>query len=126
MDATVVLTVGTDCNIGKMTTQLQLLGALRDKGIRTSFAATGQTGILIEGRGISVDAVVADFIAGAAEKLVLDCARRVGPRARGRAGLDHPSELLRRDVRPDPRLAPARAGHVRAADRARPSTAASG
>jgi uncharacterized NAD-dependent epimerase/dehydratase family protein len=74
VDATVVLTVGTDCNIGKMTTQLQLLGALRDKGIRTSFAATGQTGILIEGRGISVDAVVADFISGAAEKLVLDCA----------------------------------------------------
>ena len=74
VDATVVLTVGTDCNIGKMTTQLQLLGALRAKGIRTSFAATGQTGILIEGRGISVDAVVADFISGAAEKLVLDCA----------------------------------------------------
>lgn len=74
VDATVVLTVGTDCNIGKMTTQLQLLGALRTKGIRTSFAATGQTGILIEGRGISVDAVVADFISGAAEKLVLDCA----------------------------------------------------
>jgi len=74
VDATVVLTVGTDCNIGKMTTQLQLLGALRRKGIRTSFAATGQTGILIEGRGISVDAVVADFISGAAEKLVIDCA----------------------------------------------------
>lgn len=73
--ATVVLTVGTDCNIGKMTTQLQLLGALRDKGIRTSFAATGQTGILIEGRGIGVDAVVADFIGGAAEQLVLECAR---------------------------------------------------
>jgi uncharacterized NAD-dependent epimerase/dehydratase family protein len=74
VDATVVLTVGTDCNIGKMTTQLQLLGALRSRGIRTSFAATGQTGILIEGRGIGVDAVVADFISGAAEKLVLDCA----------------------------------------------------
>jgi len=74
VEATVVLTVGTDCNIGKMTTQLQLLGALRHRGIRTSFAATGQTGILIEGRGISVDAVVADFISGAAEKLVLDCA----------------------------------------------------
>ncbi len=75
IDATVVLTVGTDCNIGKMTTQLQLLGALRAKGIRTSFAATGQTGILIEGRGIGVDAVIADFIGGAAEKLVLDCAK---------------------------------------------------
>jgi uncharacterized NAD-dependent epimerase/dehydratase family protein len=75
VEATVVLTVGTDCNIGKMTAQLQLLGALRSRGIRTSFAATGQTGILIEGRGISVDAVVADFISGAAEKLVVDCAR---------------------------------------------------
>jgi uncharacterized NAD-dependent epimerase/dehydratase family protein len=75
VDATVVLTVGTDCNIGKMTTQLQLLGAVRGHGIRTSFAATGQTGILIEGRGIGVDAVIADFIAGAAEKLVLDCAK---------------------------------------------------
>ena len=73
--ATVVLTVGTDCNIGKMTTQLQLLGKLRDRGIRTSFAATGQTGILIEGRGIGVDAVVADFIGGAAESLVLECAK---------------------------------------------------
>jgi uncharacterized NAD-dependent epimerase/dehydratase family protein len=75
IDATVVLTVGTDCNIGKMTTQLQLLGALRERGIRTSFAATGQTGILIEGRGIGVDAVIADFIAGAAEQLVLECAK---------------------------------------------------
>jgi uncharacterized NAD-dependent epimerase/dehydratase family protein len=75
VSATIVLTVGTDCNIGKMTTQLQLLGALRARGIRTSFAATGQTGILIEGRGIGVDAVVADFIAGAAESLVLECAK---------------------------------------------------
>jgi uncharacterized NAD-dependent epimerase/dehydratase family protein len=75
VSATVVLTVGTDCNIGKMTTQLQLLGALRARGIRTSFAATGQTGILIEGRGIGVDAVIADFIAGAAESLVLECAK---------------------------------------------------
>ena len=74
VSATVVLTVGTDCNIGKMTTQLQLLGGLRARGIRTNFAATGQTGILVEGRGIGVDAVVADFIGGAAERLVLECA----------------------------------------------------
>ena len=92
VDATVVLTVGTDCNIGKMTTQLQLLGALRDKGIRTSFAATGQTGILIEGRGISVDAVVADFIAGAAEKLVLDCAAESDlVLVEGQGSIIHPS-----------------------------------
>lgn len=92
VDATVVLTVGTDCNIGKMTTQLQLLGSLRDRGIRTSFAATGQTGILIEGRGISVDAVVADFIAGAAEKLVLDCAAESDlVLVEGQGSIIHPS-----------------------------------
>ena len=63
----VVLTVGTDCNVGKMTAQLQLVRRLNDRGVRTRFVATGQTGIMIEGWGIAVDAVVADFIAGAAE-----------------------------------------------------------
>lgn len=66
-----VLTVGTDCNVGKMTAQLQLTRRLNDRGARTRFVATGQTGILIEGWGIAVDAVVADFIAGAAEQIVL-------------------------------------------------------
>jgi uncharacterized NAD-dependent epimerase/dehydratase family protein len=90
--ATVVLTVGTDCNIGKMTTQLQLLGALRDRGIRTSFAATGQTGILIEGSGIGVDAVVADFISGAAEQLVLSCAKDADlVLVEGQGSIIHPS-----------------------------------
>lgn len=70
----VVLTVGTDCNIGKMTTALQLRAALVARGRRVGFAATGQTGILIEGWGIAVDAVVADFVAGAAERLVLQAA----------------------------------------------------
>ncbi|MEP6998966.1 MAG: DUF1611 domain-containing protein [bacterium] len=92
IDATVVLTVGTDCNIGKMTTQLQLLGALRAHGIATNFAATGQTGILVEGRGIGVDAVVADFIAGAAEKLVLECAVGVDlVLVEGQGSIIHPS-----------------------------------
>jgi uncharacterized NAD-dependent epimerase/dehydratase family protein len=68
----VVLTVGTDCNVGKMTAQLQLIRRLNERGIRTRFVATGQTGIMIEGWGIAVDAVVADFIAGAAERLVLE------------------------------------------------------
>ncbi len=90
--ATVVLTVGTDCNIGKMTTQLQLLGALRGRGIRTSFAATGQTGILVEGRGIGVDAVIADFIAGAAERLVLQCAEGAElVLVEGQGSIIHPS-----------------------------------
>ena len=68
----VVLTVGTDCNVGKMTAQLQLTSALNAAGLRTRFVATGQTGIMIEGWGIAVDAVVADFIAGAAERITLE------------------------------------------------------
>lgn len=74
VDATIVLTVGTDCNIGKMTAALQVRDGLRERGNRVAFAGTGQTGILIEGWGIAVDAVIADFISGAAERLVLDAA----------------------------------------------------
>jgi uncharacterized NAD-dependent epimerase/dehydratase family protein len=92
VDATVVLTVGTDCNIGKMTTQLQLLDAVRAHGIKTKFAATGQTGILIEGSGVGVDAVIADFIAGAAEQLVLECAREADlVLVEGQGSIIHPS-----------------------------------
>ncbi|MBI2796940.1 MAG: DUF1611 domain-containing protein [Gemmatimonadetes bacterium] len=73
--ATVVLTVGADCNIGKMTASLQLRDGLKGRGRKVAFAGTGQTGILIEGWGIGVDAVVADFVGGASERLVLDAAR---------------------------------------------------
>ena len=73
--ATVILTVGSDCNIGKMTTQLAVREALRHRGVRVAFAGTGQTGIFIDGKGIAVDAVVADFIGGAAERLVLESAQ---------------------------------------------------
>lgn len=74
VEAYTVLTVGTDCNIGKMTAGLHIRDALTRRGARVGFAATGQTGILIEGWGIAVDAVVADFISGAAERLVLRAA----------------------------------------------------
>ena len=64
-----LLTVGTDCSVGKMYTTLALTRSLHDRGIAADFRATGQTGILIAGSGIAVDAVVADFISGAIERL---------------------------------------------------------
>jgi uncharacterized NAD-dependent epimerase/dehydratase family protein len=86
-----VLTVGTDCNVGKMTAQLQLTRQLNARGVRTRFVATGQTGIMIEGWGIAVDAVVADFIAGAAERLVLEGAKDADViLVEGQGSLNHP------------------------------------
>ena len=64
-----LLTVGTDCSVGKMYTSLALEREMRERGLKADFRATGQTGILIVGDGVSVDAVVADFIAGATEWL---------------------------------------------------------
>ncbi|HLM33675.1 MAG TPA: DUF1611 domain-containing protein, partial [Gaiellaceae bacterium] len=75
-EAAVVLTVGSDCAIGKMTVSLELDRAARERGIRSVFVPTGQTGIAIAGWGISVDAVIADFVAGAAEQLVVEGATR--------------------------------------------------
>jgi uncharacterized NAD-dependent epimerase/dehydratase family protein len=64
-----LLTVGTDCSVGKMYTALALEAEMRNRGILADFRATGQTGILIAGTGVPVDAVVADFISGAVEWL---------------------------------------------------------
>jgi len=64
-----LLTVGTDCSVGKMFTALSIEREMRTRGMDADFRATGQTGILIAGDGISVDAVIADFIAGAVEWL---------------------------------------------------------
>lgn len=64
-----LLTVGTDCSIGKMYTSLALERELRQRGYKADFRATGQTGILVAGSGVPIDAVIADFIAGAAEWL---------------------------------------------------------
>ncbi|MBV0913220.1 N-acetyltransferase DgcN [Anianabacter salinae] len=63
------LAVGTDCSVGKMYTALALDAALKEQGVKSSFRATGQTGILITGEGVPLDAVVADFMAGAVEWL---------------------------------------------------------
>jgi uncharacterized NAD-dependent epimerase/dehydratase family protein len=73
-----VLTVGTDSNVGKLTTTLELRAALAGRGVSAALAPTGQTGILVAGWGIAVDAVKADFVAGAAETLVLEAAGEEG------------------------------------------------
>ena len=73
-----VLTVGSDCAIGKMTVSLELDREARRRGIKSEFVPTGQTGIAIAGWGIAVDAVVSDFIAGAAERLVVEGVERGG------------------------------------------------
>lgn len=75
VDALVVLTVGTDCNVGKMTTALELRTALEEQGVRATFVATGQTGIFLADRGVAVDAVASDFVAGVVEEMVVDAAR---------------------------------------------------
>jgi uncharacterized NAD-dependent epimerase/dehydratase family protein len=91
VEAFVVLTVGTDCNVGKMTAQLELTKRLNQGGLRTRFVATGQTGIMIEGWGIAVDAVVADFIAGAAERLVLEGSKDADiVLVEGQGSINHP------------------------------------
>jgi len=73
--AFMVLTVGSDCNVGKMTAALELTQALKARGVRAAFVATGQTGIFVADEGVAVDAVVSDFAAGAIEHRVLEAAR---------------------------------------------------
>ncbi|MCX5754359.1 MAG: DUF1611 domain-containing protein [Candidatus Krumholzibacteria bacterium] len=70
----VVFTVGSDCNTGKMTAGMEIHRALLRDGVRSGFAASGQTGIMIMGTGIPVDRVIADFIGGATERLVRETA----------------------------------------------------
>ncbi len=67
-----LLTVGTDCSCGKKYTALAIEKAMRERGMNADFRATGQTGVLIAERGVAIDAVVADFISGAAEWLSPD------------------------------------------------------
>jgi uncharacterized NAD-dependent epimerase/dehydratase family protein len=71
----VVLAVGSDCAVGKMSVMLEIAAAANASGTHAEFAATGQTGIMIAGKGICVDRVISDFVSGAAEQLVLDVAQ---------------------------------------------------
>ncbi len=87
----VVLTVGSDASVGKMTASLELARALARAGRRALFVATGQTGIAIAGDGISVDAVISDFVAGAAEQMVCDAAEQADwVIVEGQGSLTHP------------------------------------
>jgi len=70
--AMTVLTVGSDCSVGKMTAALELAAAARKAGHTAKFVATGQTGIMICGEGIAIDRVIGDFMAGAIEQMVLE------------------------------------------------------
>ncbi len=92
LDAKVVLTVGSDCAIGKKTVAVELDLEARRRGLASVFVPTGQTGIAIAGWGIAVDAVIADFLAGAAERLVVEGAERGGELlfVEGQGSIVHP------------------------------------
>ena len=93
LDARIVLTVGSDCAIGKKTVALELDLEARRRGLQSIFVPTGQTGIAIAGWGIAVDAVVSDFLAGAAERLVVEGHERGGELlfVEGQGSLSHPA-----------------------------------
>ena len=85
------LAVGTDCSIGKMYTALAMEREMRARGMNATFRATGQTGILITGDGVPLDAVVADFMAGAVEWLTPDNDPDHWDLIEGQGSLFHPS-----------------------------------
>lgn len=89
----VALTVGTDSAIGKMTATLEIERSARESGLSTEFVPTGQTGVVIAGWGICVDAVISDFIAGASEQLVLEAAKASPDLilVEGQGSLGHPA-----------------------------------
>lgn len=86
-----LLTVGTDCAVGKKYAALALERELRSRGIHADFRATGQTGIFISGRGVAIDSVIADFISGAAEWLTPDNEPDHWDVIEGQGSLFHPA-----------------------------------
>ncbi|MGU3405744.1 N-acetyltransferase DgcN [Methylobacterium brachiatum] len=86
-----LLTVGTDCSVGKKYTVLALERGMRERGLDADFCATGQTGVFISGRGVAIDAVVADFISGAVETISPEAAPNHWDLIEGQGSLLHPS-----------------------------------
>lgn len=91
VEAEVVLTVGTDCSVGKMTTTMELLEAARDRGLDAGFVPTGQTGIILAGGGIAVDRTPSDFTAGAVERMVLERGEHDYLFVEGQGSITHPA-----------------------------------
>src|SRR5580765_4590184 len=90
--ALVALTVGSDCNVGKMTASLEIVRALERRGVPVRFVATGQTGILIADHGLPIDAIPADFVAGEIEHLVVEAASQADVVVvEGQGALHHPA-----------------------------------
>lgn len=85
-----VLTVGNDCSLGKMVVAYELARALKQTGVDAKFAATGQTGIILEGDGCPVDCVVSDFLNGAVEKLVRTNEHHEVVLVEGQGSITHP------------------------------------
>lgn len=86
-----VHTVGHDCSIGKMVVSIEVANGLKKRGHDAKFIATGQTGIMVEGDGLPIDCIVADFVSGAAEKLILENQHHEIVVVEGQGSLVHPS-----------------------------------
>lgn len=86
-----VHTVGHDCSVGKMVTSIEIAEGLKARGVDAKFVATGQTGIMVSGEGCPVDRVVADFVSGAAERLLLENQQHDVLVFEGQGSLVHPS-----------------------------------
>jgi uncharacterized NAD-dependent epimerase/dehydratase family protein len=83
--------VGHDCSIGKMVVSVEVTSGLKRRGHDAKFIATGQTGIMVEGDGLPIDCIVADFVSGAAEKMVLANQHHEILVVEGQGSLVHPS-----------------------------------
>jgi uncharacterized NAD-dependent epimerase/dehydratase family protein len=86
-----VHTVGHDCSVGKMVVSVEVTNGLKRRGYDAKFIATGQTGIMVEGDGLPIDCIVADFVSGAAEKLILQNQHHDILVVEGQGTLIHPS-----------------------------------
>lgn len=89
----VITLVGSDCNVGKMTVALELSKAANARGVKSSFIATGQTGIMISGQGIPLDRIIGDFMAGSVENLIFETIEKEDPEfifVEGQGSLLHP------------------------------------